>query len=252
MSNAYDPFSPPPIQKQNTGLIIAIVLSVVAIPVLLVCAGIALGLLLPAVQAGRESARRMQCSNNLKQIALALLNYETQFHSLPPAYTTDESGRRLHSWRTLVLPYLEQRALYDSIDLSKPWDDPVNQTAAATVVPVYACPTAGPVSVATVYQVIVDPSSAFPGATPTKLASIRDGFSNTVAVTETSVTNAVPWMSPQDSDMQEFISPGKTHHVGGSSCAMVDGASHFLSSSLDATTRRSLVTRSGGEMIPRL
>ena len=54
----------------------------------------------------------------------------------------DADGKLLHSWRTLILPYLDQKPLYDSIDLSKPWDDPANATAYNTVVPVYRCPSA--------------------------------------------------------------------------------------------------------------
>ncbi|MGN6136297.1 MAG: DUF1559 domain-containing protein [Aureliella sp.] len=252
MSNGYEQFSSPepPVQKQNTGLIIAIVLAVAAVPVLLVCAGILVGLLLPAVQAAREAARRVECSNNLKNISIALLNYEDYYRALPPAYTTDESGRRLHSWRTLILPQLGHTALYNSIDLSKPWDDPVNQQAAATVIPEYVCPSSGPNAAPnTVYQAVVDPASAFPGSQSVKLRDVTDGLSNTVFVIETAAEESVPWMSPQDSDMPSFVSPGNTHHTGGINCAMGDGSVHFLSNSVDATTRQGLVTRNGGETI---
>lgn len=84
------------------------------------------GLLLPATRRARPAVYRMHCSNNLKQISLALHNYEETYRSFPPAWTVDENGNRLHSWRTMILPYLEQKPLYDSIDLSKPWDDPAN------------------------------------------------------------------------------------------------------------------------------
>ena len=90
------------------------------------CGGIMAVLLIPAVSSAREAARRMQCSNNLKQIALALHNYHSAYGTLPPAYTIDVDGNRLHSWRTLILPYMEQDALYQQIDFSKPWDDPAN------------------------------------------------------------------------------------------------------------------------------
>src|SRR5204863_3233790 len=67
-----------------------------------------IALLLPPVSRGREGARRSQCKNNLKQIALALRQYEAEYHALPPAYTVDADGKPLHSWRTLILPYLDQ------------------------------------------------------------------------------------------------------------------------------------------------
>src|SRR5687767_15769954 len=86
-------------------------------------------LLLPFSRGGapREAARRMQCGNHLKQIAIALHNYHDVYHCLPPAYTVDAAGKPLHSWRTLILPFSEQKALYDQIDLTKPWDDPANK-----------------------------------------------------------------------------------------------------------------------------
>ncbi len=86
------------------------------------------------------------------------------YNSFPPAYTVDESGQRLHSWRTLILPFLEQDALYDSIDLSKPWDDPANRMAANTVIPAYACPSSASDPGMTNYVAVVDPSSVMSGA----------------------------------------------------------------------------------------
>src|SRR5262249_20258199 len=63
-------------------------------------------LFLPAVRSSGPAVLRVQCTNNLKQIALALYNYEQEHKALPPAYTVDANGRPLHSWRTLILPYL--------------------------------------------------------------------------------------------------------------------------------------------------
>ncbi len=77
-------------------------------------------LMIPAVSEGHKAARRMQCSNNLKQIGLAFHNYHSAYGSLPPAYTVDADGNRLHSWRTLILPFIDQSALVQQIDLNKP------------------------------------------------------------------------------------------------------------------------------------
>ena len=91
--------------------------------------GLLVALLMPATRAVPEAGRRMQCNNHLKQIALGLQNYADTFGCLPPSYTVDASGKPLHSWRTLILPFVEQKPLYDQIDLSKRWDDPANEAA---------------------------------------------------------------------------------------------------------------------------
>src|SRR4051812_5995401 len=70
--------------------------------------GVLIALMLPMVRSARPAAYRNACSNNLKQIAVALQNYSAMYDALPPAYTTDAEGKPLHSWRTLILPYLEE------------------------------------------------------------------------------------------------------------------------------------------------
>src|SRR4051794_6845264 len=77
--------------------------------------GLLAALLLPNYRGGapRHAARRMQCSNHLKQIGLALQNYHDDYGTLPPAYIADSTGKPIHSWRVLLLPYIEQKLLYD-------------------------------------------------------------------------------------------------------------------------------------------
>src|SRR5262245_52541441 len=77
--------------------------------------GLLVALLLPAFpRTAREAARRMQCGNHLKQIGLALQTYHDVYGSLPPAYIADASGKPLHSWRVLILPFLGERSLYEA------------------------------------------------------------------------------------------------------------------------------------------
>ncbi len=243
----------PPVRQSSgsSSLPVIVIVLVVAVIGLVLCAGILAGLLLPAVQAAREAARRMQCSNNCKQIALALHNYQSTYRSMPPAYTVDAAGNRLHSWRTLLLPYLEQNAIYSRIDLSKPWNDPANAILTQTVIPTFACPSAhfdlG--SGMTTYQVIDDPSGAFPGSTSVNFTQVKDGLSNTIFMIETDEKDAVHWAEPKDQSTAIYMSAQKGSHTGGRNAAMLDGSVQFISDSIDDQTKKGLMTIQGGEVV---
>ncbi len=144
------------------------------------------------MRTSREAARRNQCLSQLKQLSLALLNYEADHGEFPPAYTVDAEGNRLHSWRTLILPYCDDTALFESIDLSKPWDDPANAEARETVVEYYQCPSAIHEEGLTTYLAVVGPECAFAGSVPRKLSEIKDGPSDTIAVVDVDADRAVP------------------------------------------------------------
>src|SRR5690606_17767117 len=110
------PAPTPPPRGSGSGWSLAVVLIVGAVVGLLFCGGILVALLLPAVQSARETARRVQCANNLKQIGLAMHNYMDVNGAFPPAYLADSDGKPMHSWRVLILPYMEHRSLYDRYD----------------------------------------------------------------------------------------------------------------------------------------
>ena len=121
--------------RQRVGFTLVELLVVIAI------IGILVGLLLPAVQAAREAARRMQCSNNLKQIGLALHNYESAFKSVPPSMCFSWDGSEYGEWgpQARLLPFIEQANLQDLIDFSKTYK--VQPEVVKTRVPVYLCPS---------------------------------------------------------------------------------------------------------------
>ncbi|MBW3543063.1 MAG: DUF1559 domain-containing protein [Planctomycetes bacterium] len=99
---------------------------------------ILIGLLLPAVQQAREAARRTQCKNNLKQIALAMHNYADVYRGLP-AHGSVYPHR---GWGTSILPYLDQANLEGIYDWNYSWYDPANRSARAHQLPIYQCPSA--------------------------------------------------------------------------------------------------------------
>jgi len=232
----------------NAAVIIAVIVAV-TLGMMLVCGGILVALLLPAVQAAREAARRMQCSNNARQIAFAILNYESEYKSLPPAYTVDSEGNRLHSWRTLLLPYLEQQELYSKIDFSKPWDDPSNAFLREYNNPMFRCPSSTIPPGMTLYQVVDDPTSPFRGSTSQRLSSVTDGTSNTMFMFESDETSAVHWAEPRDQSLSSYLSPSNGPHTGGRNVVMLDGSVRFISNAADPKVIKGIATSNGGEVL---
>ena len=115
--------------------------------------GILIALLLPAVQAAREAARRMQCANNLKQLGLALQNYHSASNVLPPgavlkfcsSYSTAGACGNLLPMYAHLLPFLEQSGIAFQINYEVLVEDPLNNVFCQTVIPLMQCPTdAGP------------------------------------------------------------------------------------------------------------
>ncbi|MFO0907637.1 MAG: DUF1559 domain-containing protein [Isosphaeraceae bacterium] len=109
--------------------------------------GVLVALLLPAVQASREQARRSHCTNNLKQMGLALASYGAMHGGLPPGFvsTWDQFQRREigpgWGWGAMILPNLEQRVLYDAINFDAPIHYAHNQTARLALLSTYLCPS---------------------------------------------------------------------------------------------------------------
>lgn len=234
-----------PIPTKGRLKVILLQIAVVA-AVVTVC----IALLLPAVHRASEPARRTQCKSNLKQIGLALQQYHEIYGSLPPAYTVDAEGKRLHSWRTLILPYLDQIELYKQIDLSKPWDDQVNVEFAKTDLYVYACPSIPMPFTKTSYMAVAGTGTCFPGAASRSISEIKDGTSNTVLIVEVEAAKSVLWMSPADLDGQYLVNvdaKSKFSHAGGLYALFADGSVRFLSCKIDQALRRSMVTADAGD-----
>lgn len=125
-------------QRRTRGFTLVELLVVIAI------IGILVGLLLPAVQAAREAARRMQCSNNLKQMALAVHNYESAHKTLPPGNIIlgpIPQTKTTTNWAIAILPFVEQTALYNTYNTRHFNEDPINEPLRTSVVTVQYCPS---------------------------------------------------------------------------------------------------------------
>lgn len=106
----------------------------------------------------------------------------------------------MHSWRVLILPFMEQQTLYDLYNFAEPWDGPNNRRLIGMMALGYACPShRDSASGLTDYFVLVGPATVFPGARSTTLADVKDGPDGTLLLVEAS-NLAVPWTQPQDLD----------------------------------------------------
>ena len=116
--------------------------------------GVLIALLLPAVQAAREAARRVQCANNIRQMGLGLMNYESSVKMLPPSIALNGAGNTVTwngGWSALarILPFMEQGPLYSRCNFGINKEEPSNQAAIELNLPVYLCPSAGSLPVST-------------------------------------------------------------------------------------------------------
>jgi prepilin-type N-terminal cleavage/methylation domain-containing protein/prepilin-type processing-associated H-X9-DG protein len=121
--------------------------TLVELLVVIAIIGILVALLLPAVQAAREAARRMSCVNNVSQLALAIQNYEMAFGSYPPG-TIDEKGPIVniasgyhHNWMSQILPYIEESNTYQHIDFGVGVYDEANAEPRKVRISIYSCPS---------------------------------------------------------------------------------------------------------------
>jgi hypothetical protein len=174
-----------------------------------------------AATAAMRAMARMQCSSNLKGVGLALWNYHEQYGTFPPAFTVDDAGNRLHSWRVLILPHIGYGDIYERIRLDEPWNSAHNAAFHDTIPDMYLCHAERRWHTIpwTRYQVIVGPDTLFPGAESRPLQG--DSF-HTLLVVESAY--CVHWMSPLDLPV-EALALG-IPHKGGNFPALALGGTH--------------------------
>jgi prepilin-type processing-associated H-X9-DG protein len=201
-----------------------------------------------------ERATRSQCVNNLKQITLAMHNYHDRHHTFPPAYTVDKAGKPLLSWRVLILPFIEQEALYKEFHLDEPWDSPHNKTLIDRMPPTYRCPASRGKRAdvgKTTYLVPRGASTIFPGPEGVKIQQVTDGTSNTIIMVDAGDDRAVPWTKPEDWEIGPSIDLKGIfgHHPEGTNFAFADGSVRFLKETISPELIRKLITCNGGELL---
>jgi len=216
----------------------------------------AVALLLPAVQASREAARRMQSSNNLKQLALAMHNFHDTYRGFPAGYSADEDGKALLSWRVHLLPYLEHLELYNQFHLDEPWDSPNNKALIERMPMVFRSPNSKAEPGKTNYLGISGADGVFVRPQPGErlgagLAQITDGTSNTIMIVEASDERAVIWTQPADlaPNANDPIQGLTGMRPGGFLASLSDGSVRFIAETIDKAMLKALFTKAGGEVV---
>jgi prepilin-type N-terminal cleavage/methylation domain-containing protein/prepilin-type processing-associated H-X9-DG protein len=234
--------------------------TLVELLVVITIIGILVSLLLPAIQSAREATRRVSCANNLKQCGLALLNYESAKHCFP---SVTKSATTCFSVQALILPYAEAINLQNLIDFTQPLFNgtqgtqrlnPVQAAAAATVVPMFRCPsdTANDLntkymvwpgqnemyaggnymvctgtSTGTMYDIRYTTDGLFYYDSKTPLQKVQDGMSNTLMMTESLLGSLTDTTGTTPSDAKRQVGwPGGNYSTFNSSTAGFVGISN--------------------------
>lgn len=241
--------------------------------------GVLAGLLLPAVQMARETARRTQCLNNLKNIGLAIHNFESARRTLP-AGSEARNGTE-HAWSTQILPFMEQSNVYQGMDLKAVWNAPSNLQATLSNISIYRCPSAtkdflgkqdyGGIQGSALTQLptgmaanqafgcgaLIVTSTVQPQAV--RIGDMLDGLSTTLCVGESADREPLQsgrWACGRNCFSQNApkINRGGlgdllSKHPQGVNVLFADGHAQLLSESIDSLVLGSLCTRNGREVV---
>lgn len=237
------------------------ILTFALVGLFLLCSGVLLlPSLLPGLFQSPEPGRRSGCTNNLKQIGIALANYHEAYKTYPPGYLADSDGKPKHSWRVLLLPFFEDPeilALAKQYDFREPWNGPHNRLLTDKMPIVYRCPSDVENSDKANYVAVVGESTAWPAPAARRIRDLVDGTSTTISVVEV-VDSDISWMEPRDLTFEQAglginrpgSQPGiRSRHGGGAQFLFCDGSVHYLNNEIPHDTLQKLLTATGGEEV---
>lgn len=220
-------------------------------------------ILQPAFEAARSAAKCSECEDHLRSIGLALAQYHEKNGHYPPAATYDkETGKPLHSWRVLILPYLgpEAQQLYEEIKLDEPFDSKHNIQFIDRMPPEYHCPEDKSLPGETSYLAIVGPNTLINSEEPASSKAghkgpvLRDHAAETMVVLE-ACGCSVNWMKPRDISVPSLSSGlngpntvgARSEHVEGVNILMADQSIIRLApEAVDSEDLRGMATIDGG------
>ncbi|MBO0697227.1 MAG: DUF1559 domain-containing protein [Zavarzinella sp.] len=196
------------------------------------------------------ASARIQSTNNLKQIGLAMHNFHDTVGVFPAAAIVDKKGKPLLSWRVAILPYVEQENLYKQFHLDEPWDSEHNKKLIAQMPKIYALPYGGTKPGETHYRVFVSNGAIFDMVQGIKIAQITDGTSNTLLAFE--AAEGVPWTKPEDIEFDPQKPMTKHLRFENKACnfLMADGSVRAVPSTIRDGVLKLVIQRDDGQPIP--
>ncbi len=205
----------------------------------------------------RENARRERCDLNLAKLYQATVEYCDAYGTFPPAFTVNENGQRLHSWRVLLLPYLGEQELFSQIKLDEPWDSDWNRQFWTKTPNVFRCASTPLKDVnddskakQCAYSCVIGFNTAFPeDGTSVDPDLIVDGLSNAIMYVERKKTSN--WMDPSSEiTVEQALEENKkpvverenfgSWHGRGEYALLCDGGRRFLSEKIDGSVLKLL------------
>jgi beta-lactamase regulating signal transducer with metallopeptidase domain len=186
---------------------------------------------------------------NLKTLGLVMHNYHDVHRHFPPAVVMGPDGKTPHSWRVEVLPYLDQKPLYDQYRLNEPWDSPANQKVLAQMPDWFRSPYDDPKSPNSGFYALVGAGTIFEGTEGIKIRDITDGTSNTIMIVESK--RNIPWTKPEDIP---FDADKPLPELGGFvegkfAAVMADGAFRLFDTEQIKDKLKWLIRRNDGQVI---
>jgi hypothetical protein len=181
---------------------------------------------------------------------MAMHNYESKHGRLPPAVVYGEDGKPLHSWRVLILPFIEEDALYKQFNLKEPWDSPANLRLLEKMPVLYAAPPRKAKRMPryhTVCHVFVGKGTPFEGRQGVRTGDdFPDGISSTLLIVEAG--KPVPWTKPEDLcyDPDGPLPELQCLFKDGFRAVMADSSRHWVSIQTSESTLRAAITRNDG------
>jgi hypothetical protein len=214
---------------------------------------VAVLLLLPAVNAARAAARRAHSLNQLRQIALAIANFEAAMGRLPAASIKTAQGKPGLSWRVKILPYLEENELYKEFRLDEPWDSEHNKKLIAKLPECFRSPVSQAEAGKTNYLAVRGANSVIAETNTNqgiRTRDIKDGTSRTIMLVEVNDDRAVTWTKPDD---YEWTAENPAQGMGDLHpgeiflAAFADCSVRVFERSIDKDSLKAMYTRSGRE-----